>query len=139
MTFKKETNNCAPLLTPLCPSFDFSLGATLTELPLLPPAADGPALAPRSVKRPPPVQAPPEGRRCCEKGCVFPAVDSSTDRCLHHQRELAEPDYFLSQQLILVVIDQAKYGSPGAGDPKPCSQSASRIAALLAVSDKRLA
>jgi hypothetical protein len=50
--------------------------------------------------------------RCKEKGCIFPAEFAALGKCIHHHRELTEPDLFCSLQPTLLLLGQAKYGLP---------------------------
>jgi hypothetical protein len=52
------------------------------------------------------------GPRCSEKGCIFPATESGTGKCLLHDLEEREPALFLSCQPTLLVLDQGKFGLP---------------------------
>ena len=69
---------------------------------------------------PEPVQRPREGGaapsaagshcRCGEKGCVFPADQSTAGMCRHHHRQRCEPALFHSLQVTGLLLDAAKLG-----------------------------
>jgi hypothetical protein len=63
-----------------------------------------------STSLPAPGSAP--GLRCSEKGCIFPATESGTGKCLLHDLEEREPALFLSCQPTMLLLDQAKFGLP---------------------------
>lgn len=52
--------------------------------------------------------------RCAEKGCVFPATRLGSAKCRQHERQDQEPSIFNSQQPSMMLLDQAKFGSPDA-------------------------
>lgn len=52
------------------------------------------------------------GPRCSEKGCIFPATESGTGKCLSHDLEEREPTFFLSCQPTLLILEQGKFGLP---------------------------
>jgi hypothetical protein len=52
------------------------------------------------------------GPRCSERGCIFPATESGTGRCLLHELEEREPAHFLSCQPTLLILDLGKFGPP---------------------------
>ncbi len=47
--------------------------------------------------------------RCCERGCVFPVCSGASGRCLHHQRQQAEPRLFCSWQPTRLLLERAAY------------------------------
>jgi hypothetical protein len=73
-------------------------------LPLQPYASPGEELGiPRSE---------PSPGRCCEKGCVFPALPGGRGECAYHRREFLEPACFSSQQPTRLLLDHARFSLP---------------------------
>lgn len=50
--------------------------------------------------------------RCCEKGCVFPALPGGGGECAYHRREILEPACFSSQQPTRLLLDHARFSLP---------------------------
>jgi hypothetical protein len=71
----------------------------------------------------------PSGPRCSEKGCIFPATEPSTGRCLLHALEEREPTLFVSYQPTMLVLEQAKFGAPDPEADYSRAQDRRRLAA----------
>jgi hypothetical protein len=76
----------------------------------LPSRESGPDASPAAPRPAESSARPSRAARCNERGCVFPAEPDALGKCIHHQRELTEPDMLCSLQPTLLLLGQAKFG-----------------------------